>query len=155
MSPAFFQFFHARFPCFIFVIYCHYLIFVVLFHLHFAILIFPSSRHFSPAARRPPPFHQASFARVEAWLHSLVAKQTNERLLLYWVWIAVSFLSHRVLTFYLNSKPRNKMFISSMAKKNTLEKDSLYNLRPLPSRGTKKRNPDEDFILRGRRTPVR
>lgn len=42
-----------------------------------------------------------------------------------------------------------------MAKKRPSEKDSFYNLRPLPSRGTKKRNPDEDFILRGRRTPVR
>jgi len=47
------------------------------------------------------------------------------------------------------------MFISSMAKKKPSEKDSFYNLRPLPSRGTRKRNPDEDFILRGRRTPVR
>lgn len=42
-----------------------------------------------------------------------------------------------------------------MAKKRPSEKDSFYNLRPLPSRGTRKRNPDEDFILRGRRTPVR
>lgn len=42
-----------------------------------------------------------------------------------------------------------------MAKKKQVEKDSLYNLRPLPSAGTRKRNPDEDFILRGRQTPVR
>lgn len=47
------------------------------------------------------------------------------------------------------------MFISSMAKKKQVEKESLYNLRPLPSTGTRKRNPDEDFILRGRQTPVR
>lgn len=42
-----------------------------------------------------------------------------------------------------------------MAKRIPFEKDSLYNLRPLPSTGTRKRNPDEDFILRGRQTPVR
>lgn len=42
-----------------------------------------------------------------------------------------------------------------MAKKEPYERNSFYNLRPLPSRGTRKRNPDEDFILRGRRTPVR
>lgn len=42
-----------------------------------------------------------------------------------------------------------------MAKKEPYERNSCYNLRPLPSRGTRKRNPDEDFILRGRRTPVR
>ena len=46
------------------------------------------------------------------------------------------------------------MFISSMAQKKTSARESSYNLRPLPSRGTKKRNPDEDFILRGRGTPV-
>ena len=46
------------------------------------------------------------------------------------------------------------MFISSMAQKQSPEMESIYNVRPLPSQGTKKRNPDEDFILRGRRTPV-
>lgn len=47
------------------------------------------------------------------------------------------------------------MYTSSMAKKGPYEMDSFYNLRPLPSRGTRKRNPDEDFILRGHRTPAR
>ncbi|XP_031568153.1 uncharacterized protein LOC116302890 [Actinia tenebrosa] len=43
------------------------------------------------------------------------------------------------------------MYISSMYKKQPYGRDSPYNWRPLPSRGTKKRNPDEDFILRGKR----
>jgi len=47
------------------------------------------------------------------------------------------------------------MYTSSMNRKAPFEGSSPFNLRPLPSKGTNKRNPDEDFILRGQRTSMR
>lgn len=99
-----------------------------------------------------PRLRQA-FLQREAWFHSLVAKPTNSFLGLFWIPVE-SFLLFPAVDFQ-TFQPQSKMFISSMAKKRPSEKDSFYNLRPLPSRGTRKRNPDEDFILRGRQTPVR
>lgn len=100
--------------------------------------------------------HVGSLSAV--WLSeifcSLVAKQTRRQI--GWAFVTAHGRSLLCLsqppTFNLFS---SKMYTSSMAKKEPYERNSFYNLRPLPSRGTRKRNPDEDFILRGRRTPVR
>ncbi|KXJ24376.1 uncharacterized protein LOC110248432 [Exaiptasia diaphana] len=47
------------------------------------------------------------------------------------------------------------MYTSSMSKKAPFDGNSPYNWRPLPCKGTRKRNPDEDFILRGNATSMR
>ncbi|EDO41087.1 predicted protein [Nematostella vectensis] len=47
------------------------------------------------------------------------------------------------------------MFTSSMSIKRPYERETPFSWRPLPSKGTKKRNPDEDFILRGQRPSMR
>ena len=41
------------------------------------------------------------------------------------------------------------MFTSSASRKQPGDSSSMYNLRPLPTQGTHRRNPDEDFVLNG------
>ena len=46
------------------------------------------------------------------------------------------------------------MFTSSATHKEAELGSSKYNLGPLPMKGTRKRNPDEYFVLNGRRSPI-
>lgn len=48
------------------------------------------------------------------------------------------------------------MYTSSMSKKGPFDGgNSPYDWRPLPCKGTRKRNPDEDFIMRGKASSMR
>ena len=47
------------------------------------------------------------------------------------------------------------MFTSSASRKQPLDSSEIYNLRPLPMKGTNRRNPDEDFVLNGFSTDMK
>ncbi len=76
---------------------------------------------------------------------NLQNKQILEGFLTF-LWIS-SFLCQNSL--YL------KMFTSSASRKQPLDSSEIYNLRPLPMKGTNRRNPDEDFVLNGFSTDMK